>query len=313
MIAWPHGKTFAFTVFDDTDWSTRENASPVYDFLADCGFRTTKSVWPLRGTRRPRVGGATCDDPEYLRWVKSLAARGFEIAYHMATFHTSTREETERGLERFRREFGGWPRTMANHADCEENIYWGDARLSGLNRAAYNVLTRGRNRGRFRGHIEGDPLFWGDLCRQRISYVRNFVFPETNTLTACPRMPYRDPERPFVAAWFASSAGGDVGIFNETLSETGQERLETEGGACIMYTHFAKGFVEDGRVHPRFAELLKRLADRPGWFVPAATLLDFLVEYRGIHTLTDKERSALERRWLVRRARRGGEAGGVAR
>lgn len=310
MIAWPLGRKFAFTVFDDTDWSTVKNTAPVYSLLADLGLRTTKSVWPLAGDRAPKIGGSTCDDPEYLAWVKTVADRGFEIAWHMATYHTSARTETLRGLDRFRDTLGAWPRSMANHADCRENIYWGDARLSGLNRAMYNLLTRGRNRRRFTGHVEGDPLFWGDICRERISYVRNFVFSGVNTLTACPGMPYRDPDRPYVNAWFASSAGGDVSIFNRTVSEAAQERLEAEGGACVMYTHFARGFVTDGGLDPRFVELMTRLAGRPGWFVPVSTLLDFLVEHRGVHALTDRERARLERRWLIERALSGSEAGG---
>ena len=52
-VAWPEGKAFAFTVFDDTDACTVENTKPVYDFLRDCGLRTTKSVWPLAGTEPP--------------------------------------------------------------------------------------------------------------------------------------------------------------------------------------------------------------------------------------------------------------------
>ncbi len=40
-----------------------------------------------------------------------------------------------------------------------------------------------------------------------MSYVRNFVFDEINTLAACPEMPYFDPAKPFVNAWFASLPG----------------------------------------------------------------------------------------------------------
>ena len=57
----------------------------------------------------------------------------------------------------------------------------------------YNLLTRFRNRGKYRGHVEGDPYFWGDLCRQKIKYYRNFTFRDINTLKACPFMPYHDP------------------------------------------------------------------------------------------------------------------------
>ena len=55
-------------------------------------------------------------------------------------------------------------------------------------------------------------------------------------------MPYHDPDRPYVNAWFAASEGADVTAFNRCLSEEHQDRLEAEGGACIMYTHFASGF-----------------------------------------------------------------------
>ena len=64
-VRWPEGKDFAFTVFDDTDHSTLENAHPVYDLLGDLGFATTKSVWtfpPAQGVPPGRIGGSTCED-----------------------------------------------------------------------------------------------------------------------------------------------------------------------------------------------------------------------------------------------------------
>jgi hypothetical protein len=69
----------------------------VYEFLADKGLRTTKSVWPLAGKEVPRIGGSTCEDPEYLRWTLNLQAQGFEIGYHLATYHTSSRDQTPSG------------------------------------------------------------------------------------------------------------------------------------------------------------------------------------------------------------------------
>src|SRR6516164_9932898 len=134
LITWPEGKDFAFTIFDDTDNQTLENGPPVYDFLAGLGFRITKSVWPLEGTQTPLVGGATCADPQYLQWAKKLQKRGHEIALHNVTYHTSPREETRAGLERFRELFGDYPRAMANHCGCCEAPYWADKRLTGINR-----------------------------------------------------------------------------------------------------------------------------------------------------------------------------------
>jgi hypothetical protein len=304
-IDWPEGKTFAFTVFDDTDNATVANVGPVYEFLDSIGMRTTKSVWALKGEGTPHVGGATCDDPDYRAWTLQLQARGFEIGSHGATYLTSPRERVMASMERFKEIYGRPPRSLANHTGCEESIYWGADRVTGINRLVYHVLTRFGRRGLFRGHIEGDPLFWGDLCKANVNYVRNFTYPDINTLSACPQMPYHDPKRPYVNQWFASSEGANVGTYNACISEANQDRLEAEGGACIMYTHFASGFVRDGRLDRRFETLMRRLAAKNGWFVPVSTLLDVLTARNGATVITDRQRASLERRWLLSKVRVG--------
>ena len=304
-VEWPEGRAFAFTVFDDTDHATVENVGPVYGLLRDLGMRTTKSVWAIAGDGTPRIGGATCDDPAYRDWTLELQDAGFEIGSHGATPMTSRREVVARSLERFREIYGHDPGALANHSGCRESIYWGEDRVSGASRLAYNVMTGFRRRGVFRGHREGDPLFWGDLCRERVRYVRNFTYADVNTLAACPVMPYYDPVRPYVRAWFASSEGANVEAFNRRLGEAEQDRLEAEGGACIMYTHFACGFWRDGELNQRFRELMERLACKNGWFVPVTTLLDHLGQHRGQMVLTSAQARALERRWLRSKIRVG--------
>jgi hypothetical protein len=304
-IQWPNGKKFAFTIFDDTDASTVANSSPVYALLRDLGFRTTKSVWPLEATEPPVVvGGASCAEDDYRAWALQLQSEGFEIGFHNVCCHHSTRDRTLTGLIRFEEIFGHPPRSMANHTGCRENLYWGADRVTGLNRLIYQAATLGR-KSRFLGHVEGDPHFWGDLCRDRIAYTRNFVFPDINTLKACPWMPYHDTIRPWVNQWYASSEGGVLSSFLETLSEDNQDRLEIEGGACIMYAHLGKFFRQDGAVSPRFRHLMERLASKNGWFVPVSTLLDHIVAQRGPLTLSDRQRGQLERRWLRHKLTRG--------
>lgn len=297
-VPWPDGKGFAFTIFDDTDNATRENVGPVYELLAGLGLRTTKSVWSVAAAGTPLIAGQTCDEAGYRAWTLDLQAAGFEIASHGATNETSARGQVIRALDRFREIYGHDPRSLANHADCAEAVYWGADRVSGSARLAYNLMTGLRGRGAFRGHVEGDPLFWGDICRDRVRYVRNFIYRDINTLAACPVMPYHDPERPYVNAWFAATDGSDVAKFNHALSEASQDRLEAEGGACIMYTHLASGFQEGGRLEPRFEALIRRLAAKNGWYVPVGTLLDYLAERRGLTTLTTAQRRDLEWRWL---------------
>ena len=303
-IEWPDGKNFAFTVFDDPDAQTLEDGRLVYSFLAEHGFRTTKAVWPLAPIRTPSDHGDSCGNPEYLAWSRALQESGFEIALHNARCHTSTRAETQMGLDRFREQFGHDPHSMANHYFCDENMYHGQYRVSGATRFLYNLLTRGRNR-RFFGHIPGHELFWGDLCRSRIRYFRNFAFDEINTLGSCPFMPYRDPARPFVRAWFAVSEGSRCDRFVRQISEQNQDLLVEQGGACIMYTHFGHGYVENARLNPRFQSLMKRLSEMNGWFVPVRVLLDYLAIQQGIHEITPRERKTLERRWLLHKVRYG--------
>jgi hypothetical protein len=303
-IAWPDGRRFAFTVFDDPDAQTVETGGPVYALLADLGFRTTKAVWPIRGDGTPSDRGQTCAEDDYRKWTEELQAQGFEIGYHNATSHTSAREETRRGLDTFARLFGDAPCVMANHYNCDEAIYFGEHRLGGWRRAAYTLATRGQRR-RSHGHVPGHPQFWGDLCRARVKYVRNFVFRQTNTLAAGPWMPYHDPARPFVNYWFAASEGDMGPAFFERISEANQDRLEAEGGACIMYTHFGHGFVEGGRLVPRFVALMERLARKDGWFVPVGVLLDYLLARRPDPVLTGTQRATLERRWLLHKIRYG--------
>jgi hypothetical protein len=303
---WPDGKRFAFSVFDDSDLATVDNVGPVYELLAELGVRTTKSVWPISGSGTPHIGGATCDDPGYRAWALDLQARGFEIGSHGASPATTERPEILAATDRFREIFGHDIDAFANHSGCRESIYWGPARVSGIQRLAYNALTRFRRLHEFRGHIEGDPLFWGDICRDRVRYVRNFTFNDIDTLAACPMMPYHDPDRPFVNGWFASSEGADVTAYNACIDEAAQDRLEASGGACIMYTHFASGFVADGAIDPRFRALMTRLAAKDGWFVPVTTLLDHLrTRNGGLTTIRPSERGALERRWLLSKARVG--------
>jgi hypothetical protein len=303
-LSWPDGKTFAFTIFDDPDAQTLPGGRLVYSFLAELGFRTTRGVWPGAVLRTPNSGGETCENRGYLEHTLELQQLGFEVGYHNTTAHSSTRPEIVRGLDTFRAYFGGDPSAMANHYNAEA-IYWGQARVTPPIRQLYTAATLGRTRGVHFGEVEGHPSFWGDLCRDRVRYCRNFVYADVNTLAACPWMPYHDPRRPYVNAWYSSSDGSNVKQLVKTLAESNQDRLEEEGGACIIYTHFGHGYVENGSLQPRFKQLMTRLSRKNGWFVPVSTLLDFLGSHRGDTTITDGQRRLLERRWLTGKLLRG--------
>jgi hypothetical protein len=291
---WPEGRRFAFTVVDDPDGQDLGAGREVYALLRDLGFRTTKAVWVIEPKVR-NSAGQTCESAEFLAFCQALQAQGFEIAYHNGAPGTLCRDEVIRSLDLFRAHFGHDPVSMANHYNGDA-MYWGDARLSGVVRAMYKMIS---GPAKHFGQVEGHPCFWGDVCRQRIRYCRNFVFRRINTLRACPYMPYSDPERPFVQAWYAAAEGAKREAYVQQLSERNQDALEEEGGACIMYTHYGHGFITDGKLDPEFVRLMTRLASKDGWFVPVTTLLDHLASRRGIHQLTPPERNGLERSWFA--------------
>ncbi len=301
MNRFPNNKRFAFTILDDTDLSTVENISPVYRLLAELGMRTTKSVWPLASVRSGRQGGSSLQDADYLKFILGLKDLGFEISLHNVRNHDSTREIIKQGLEEFRKLIGCYPRVQANHSTNRDNIYWGASRFNRL-RLLYRAGTVLQDGHIFEGHDPGTPFFWGDLCREKVDYVRNFVFREINLDRVNPTMPYHDSARPFVNYWFSSCRGGNANSFCDTLCEANQDRLEAEGGVCIMYAHFACGFVTRGVVDTRTEQLLRRLSVRDGWFVPVSTLLDVLRHERKTMTIPAAELASMEHRWAFDKA-----------
>lgn len=298
-VRWPDGKRFAFTVFDDTDNTNLTSGPDVYTLLMNLGMRTTKSVWTIDSAESTAIGGSTCQDPEYLAWAKELQSSGFEIALHGVANGSSSRDDTLHGLEMFKQWFGHYPYSHVNHNVNRDSLYWGASRLTGANRLLYRILTLDRTRGQDGGSNASSHHFWGDAAQSKVTYVRNFVFSDINTLRQCPQMPYHDSMRPLVNYWFASSDGGDCETFCRTISEDNQDRLEEEGGACIMYTHFGTaGFRPNGQLDERFTHLMKRLAAKDGWFAPVRDVLDHLRRERGDRVVTPIERRRLERKWL---------------
>ncbi len=301
----PEGRRFAFTIIDDTDVAHVENVRPVYRLLEQLGMRTTKTVW---GTSCPEgsrdySGSETLEDPAYRDFVIGLRNQGFEIGWHGATMESSVRERTVEGLERFRETFGTYPRTYANHALNRENLYWGPERLdSRILKALYGRFPHGP--GYFEGHREDSPYWWGDLCAKHVDFVRNLTFNEINLLRVNPSLPYHDPARPLVRWWFSAADAEGYAEFNELLRPANQERLKREGGICIVATHFGKGFVRDGTVHPRTRTLLETLATPDGWFPPVSELLDWLVARRSDRGIPKREWERMQWRWALDLVRR---------
>jgi hypothetical protein len=299
-IRWPQGKRFAFTVIDDTDVGTVANLEPMYRLLEQLGLNATKTVWPVGCPEGSRdyASSQTLDDPQYLAFVQDLQRRGFEIAFHGATMETSARARTLEALERFKASFGGYPRVHANHAFNRENMYWGVDRIDNplvkwvyarANKVAGDYYT---------GHRPGAEHWWGDLCAERIEYVRNLTYNALDLSGINPSMPYRDPRRPLVNWWYSAADADNVYEFHHLLSSANQQALEQNGGFTIVATHFGKEYVQNGAVEPRARALLEELSRRDGWFCTVGELLDWLRAQRQEAELPAREWSRMQWLWL---------------
>lgn len=279
-IEFPAGKEFAFTILDDTDDATVENVRPLYDLLHELGIHTTKTVWPLdcpEGSAN-YFAADTLDSAECLAFAHELAARGFELTWHNATMESSERGRTVEGLERFKACFGRYPSLHCNHGQNRENIYWGHKRYSNPVLQLLAGRARRHREVAFEGEVASSPFYWGDLCREHFRFVRNFSFYELNCLKVDPLMPYRERQTPAVNYWFSTSDAPDATAFKRLVTRRRIERLRRERGVCIVSTHLGKGFVRDGRVDPGVEDILRFLAEQPGWFVPVSEILEELLK-----------------------------------
>ena len=301
--AFPGGARFAFSIFDDADDATVANSAPVYRLLAEHGIRTTKSVWvyPPRGVST----GESLLDPSYRAWIEQLIAEGFEIGLHNVGDGGFDRREILAGLDIFREVVGSDPRVHANHVSNPDCIYWWDRRFEWPVSLAYRIayrLIHGRRR-RQRGEDPASPHFWGDVCKDRVRYIRNLTFNDIDTLRRDPRMPYQVRSKAtYSNLWFSSSDGQKIAEMRDLLAPANLDALEARGGVSIVYTHFAAGFVDGaGVIDPVFRERIADLASRRGWFVPVGTLLDYLAASRPTDDPGYRYRLARNGRWIVDR------------
>ena len=308
VLPYPDGKAFAFTIIDDTDGSTLETVRPIYDYLFSLGLRTTKTVWvrcPIAPPQDHRDTGDTLETPGYAEYVRLLRDRGFEIALHNISSASSKRADTKAGLAAFAQILGELPTINIHHEKNLENMYFEFAQSgrhlpapfrTAFFRRLHKVVCHGRRTLLSPDHgCSGEnphsDYFWGDLCKSTIKYVRtNVFFPDLNTLKCSPMMPYSLAETPLVNYWFDSSNGQDVLHFNSILSDRNIERLRTERGCSILYTHFGKGFVQrtegNWELNAETRSRLQAVAGyAQGWYAPVTEILDRLLAFQKITVL----------------------------
>lgn len=276
----PSNKKFAFTIIDDTDNSTLTNTKPIYDLLNRLGFKTTKTVWVYDAFDKYHLT-QTLQDPSYQIFINGIRKQGFEIALHSVGSGSFFRNEIIEGLDKYNEFIGEYPKVYINHSKNPDNIYWNiNDRLAwpiSMIISFFNLLRNSRYK--YFGHVEGSKHFWGDISKSKIKYLRNLTFNDINTLKQDPKMPYRDISKSkYSNYWFSSSDGHTIDEFLELISNENVDKLEREEGCCIVYTHFAEGFVENGVVNPEFQKRLEYLSKKGGWYAPASEILDYLNE-----------------------------------
>ena len=110
---YPNGKDFIFTIFDDTDVATLDYIRPIYDYLYELNFLTTKTVWPLdHNGQSDYKGSHTLQNKGYSEYIKLLSQRGFEISYHGGSMESCTRKDILNAFDKFYQELGYYPRSF---------------------------------------------------------------------------------------------------------------------------------------------------------------------------------------------------------
>jgi hypothetical protein len=310
-LPYPGGKRFAFTIVDDTDAATLANIRPIYDYLDDLGLRTTKTVWTLEPEPQfegPASAGATALDKPYRDYMLELQKRGFEMALHNASGAHNTRQRTMQGIEDFKSIFGAYPPMNIHHEKNRENLYFNSAAQdsgdcsafsSPVLRGAVKFLRQSRRPAAGQqarpaaapacsGENPESEYFWGDICREKIRYVRtNVFFTSLDTLCCNPDIPYRRADTPYVNNWFDSSNGQDVTVFNRILTPAAMNWVVKRNSCTILYTHFGKGFTTGSgsqyQLNPVTKErlaMVSGLAD--GWFATTGVVLDRLRAFQQI-------------------------------
>lgn len=285
-LRWPpYPYRAGFTVTDDTDRADIARVRIVYDALAATGVRVTKTVWvapPEEPCGIPALPhdiqcGVTLADPAYLAYCEQLSSQGFEIALHDPTAGNNRRELYMKAFTFMDRHF---PRshTHIGHARNADHLYWQERVVArGPLRWLLDRTVRGHQAS---GEDPASPYFWGDLCVERVRYMRLFRTRSLDTLAANPAMPYFEREKPFVRGWFSATKRS----FAAATTEAALDALEAAWGMCMLYQYLC--YWSDpatGSPFPAFQTGLTRLARRRLiWTEPASRQLDRLRLVQGI-------------------------------
>ncbi len=226
-----------FTITDDTDAATLQQVKAVYDFLLEKNFRITKTVWAfpptepcgIPATPDSTLRGVTLQNEQYLEYIKKLDSNGFEISLHSATAGNNSRQNL---LEAFKlnEKLFNKSRTFICHSKNAENIYWEEKTT---NLFPFRQLLAFLSKNKNYGEVESSKYFWGDICKEKIDYIRLLRVRDTNTLKQNPSMPYHDKNKPYVNYWFSATKRRIA----DCATPNALNKLISQNGLTILYQY----------------------------------------------------------------------------
>lgn len=280
-------------ITDDPDNGTFEQFKTMYDVLASLHLPTTRAMWlfePAESTGTPQLPisfyASLLTDAICLDYCKKLHASGFEICLHGASSGNNDRTHMLAAIQFIEQEIGKLSVHIC-HSKNAENLYW-DSKCT--HSRIVSFLLRCYSKNTCFGEVEGSRYFWGDICREKINYIRFYRTRQVNTLAFNPSMPYHESYKPYVNYWFSATKG----YLPKLYTQENLDELCKANGASIAYQYMHKYVNRDGVIDAGVLETLERIAnDKRIYFRPASVLLDRLKQFQLLIPIMHKGQALL--------------------
>ena len=268
------------SIADDPDNGTFKAFRKIYDLLLDLNFPTTRAMWVYPNEQKTGIPNLNVSffaplltEKKCLEYCKKLNEHGFEICLHGASCGNNSREKTIEALKYLENNISGCTSYIC-HSKNAENLYW-DTKVAHSKILKYLLGFYTSNH--CFGEISCSPYFWGDICRERIKYIRLFRTRNLNTLSFNPSMPYHIFDKPYVNYWYSATKG----YIPNLLRPENLEMLCEENGLGILYQYMHKYVNNSNEINPAVKESLIRVADHSGILIkPVSWMLDRLKQFQ---------------------------------
>jgi hypothetical protein len=281
---YPDGYDFAFTIVHDADSAYSRRLAPLFEAFDDLSFKFTVTVFPFwadwadKGRIWSHWHRLEAPDREFFapkavplvdaserEFYKTLAARGHEIGMHSASDTSDTRNDVMRAFEYFRQVFGAHPSVYVEHSAPSNK----EAQANeGANPRSIYYTTDLLNRYGSWVWVDGP----GGLPDQNRDSFYDVIAANGSPFNGLAVARY-GIKKAFMRTGRWKEAGGDG--FLQWYSEANIDSLARNGGLALVYTHLDSRWLdpETRKLRGAIQSRLRYIASKPGWFVPAGTIL----------------------------------------